>query len=232
MLDRILHPLTRPGAAALCALALALPALAGAAATAPAVPAAAGLERLWEGNARFAAGTVQHPTQSAERRTEVAAGQHPFAIVVSCSDSRVPPELVFDQGLGDLFVVRTAGQVVDSVALGSIEFAVAKLGARAIVVLGHERCGAVQAALERTPVAGSIGAVVAPIIPAVGGPAKATPETMDVAVSSNVRAIAQHIRTASPVLAPLFEDGSLAIAGAVYDLDSGKVEKLTATERR
>ena len=146
---------------------------------APSASPADGITRLMQGNARFSAGKPKGPNRSSQRRQEVAAMQKPFAVIVSCSDSRVAPELLFDQGIGDLFVVRTAGHVVDDVALGSIEFALAKLGAGSILVLGHERCGAVQAALEHTEVPGSIGKVLEAIKPAVGGPEKATPESLE-----------------------------------------------------
>src|SRR5437899_1684360 len=114
----------------------------------PSVAPAEAISKLKEGNGRYTSGNVQHPGQTAERRTELANTQHPFAAIVSCSDSRVPPEIVFDQGLGDLFVVRVAGNVIDDHALGSIEYAVDHLGVRLIVVLGHQSCGAVKAAKE------------------------------------------------------------------------------------
>lgn len=211
----------------LSALALLAGLLVGSPASSGEVPPpskeASGIARLLEGNARYVAGDVSRPHQDLPRRAAVASLQSPFAIVVSCSDSRVPPELVFDQGLGDLFVVRTAGHVVDSIALGSIEFAVAKLGARSILVLGHERCGAVQAALEHVSVPGSIGSILAAIQPAVGGPEAATPQALERAVSRNARAVADRLRAGSPILEPLIANKSLEIAHAVYDLDSGKI---------
>ena len=112
----------------------------------PTVAPAEAISKLKEGNGRYAGGNLQHPGQTTERRAELAKSQYPFATIVSCSDSRVPPEIVFDQGLGDLFVVRVAGNVVDDHALGSIEYSVDHLGVRLIVVLGHQSCGAVQAA--------------------------------------------------------------------------------------
>jgi carbonic anhydrase len=200
--------------------ALTLPASAAApAASAP----TGGITRLMEGNARFAAGKPSGPNRSAERRQEVAAKQAPFAIVVSCSDSRVAPELVFDQGIGDLFVVRTAGHVVDPVALGSIEFAIGSLGARSILVVGHERCGAVQAALEHAEVPGSIGKVLESIEPAVGGPEKATPEALDRAARKQVQAVVAQLKAAGPIVASAIKDGSVEIACGVYDLDTGVV---------
>lgn len=212
---------------------LVLPAHAALAGVAPAAtPAPSGIARLIAGNERFVKAGATHPHQDAARRHDIASAQSPFAVVVSCSDSRVPPELVFDQGLGDVFVVRTAGQVVDSVALGSIEFAVAKLGARSILVLGHERCGAVQAALEHAAVPGSIGAILAAIQPIVGGPEKATPDALDRAIRKNARAVAKQLRLTSPVLAPMIAKGSLEVGAAVYDLDSGAVSLSTGADAR
>src|SRR5207245_4280782 len=112
----------------------------------PSVAPAEAISKLKEGNGRYASGNLQHPGQTTERRAKLTKSQHPFAIIVSCSDSRVPPELVFDQGLGDLFVLRVAGNVIDDHSLGSIEYAVDHLAVRLIVVLGHQRCGAVHAA--------------------------------------------------------------------------------------
>lgn len=182
--------------------------------------------KLFGGNGRYVEAKAKHPNQGRVRREEVAKGQKPFAIVVSCSDSRVPPEVIFDQGLGDLFVVRTAGHVVDKVAMGSIEYAVAKLGARSVVVLGHERCGAVQAALERTQVPGSIGSIVDAIAPGIASVSGTDAAAMDQAVALNVSAVVGQLRSASPVLMPFVTDGSLEISGAVYDLDSGKVTRM------
>jgi len=188
-------------------------------APAKAVPDA--LTALVEGNKRFTTGQVTHPNQSAARRHDVAAAQKPFAIIVGCADSRVPPELVFDQGLGEVFVVRAAGEVIDDVGLGSIEFAVAKLGARLIVVLGHERCGAVEAALKGGAVPGHIGVVVDAIKPAISSASSAPGDPLDNAIRDNVRAVVARLRSSEPVLAPMVRDGSLRVVGAVYDLDTG-----------
>lgn len=189
-------------------------------------PSQANTAQLFDGNQRYAGAKAKHPNQGNVRREEVAKGQKPFAIVVSCSDSRVPPEVIFDQGLGDLFVVRTAGHVVDKVAMGSIEYAVAKLGARSVVVLGHERCGAVQAALEHAQVPGSIGSVVDAITPGIASVTGTDAAAMDRAIALNVKAVVEQLRTASPVLTPFVTDGSLEVSGAVYDLDSGKVTRI------
>lgn len=178
-------------------------------------------ETLLDGNRRFTAGTSAHPNQSDSRRKEVAEGQKPFAVIVGCADSRVPPEVVFDQGLGDVFVVRSAGSVVDDFGLGSIEFAVAKLGARLIVVLGHERCGAVDAARKGGSVPGHLDAVLDAIRPFIAAAPSEPGDPLDNAVRDNVRAVAAKLRSSEPVLAPMVRDGSLRVVGAVYDLDSG-----------
>jgi carbonic anhydrase len=188
------------------------------------------LQRLTAGNERWVGGATTRPDQAAARRTEVASGQRPFAVIVSCSDSRVPPELIFDQGIGDLFVVRAAGEVVDAVALGSIEFAVTALGAPLIVVLGHERCGAVEAALGGAGAAGHIRAVVEQITPNISLAGGVTPATLDAAVRDQVRAVVRQLRGAGPLLAPRVQDGSLRVVGAVYDLDTGRVTVLDAPE--
>src|SRR6266705_4213447 len=114
----------------------------------PSVAPAEAISKLKEGNGRYTSGNLQHPGQTTERRTELAKTQHPFASIVSCSDSRVPPEIVFDQGLGDLFIVRVAGNVINDEGLGSIEYSVDHLGTRLILVLGHQSCGAVDAAMK------------------------------------------------------------------------------------
>ncbi len=154
--DAVLRTLSSVTArAALTAFALSTAATVSAArastagvAPAPIVPPDVAIERLKAGNARFVKGKPSRPNATPTRRAEIAASQHPFAIVVSCSDSRVPPEMVFDAGLGDLFVVRTAGEVVTAVEMASIEYAVDHLGASLVLVMGHERCGAVKAAVE------------------------------------------------------------------------------------
>ena len=182
------------------------------------------LAKLLQGNKRYVAGKPLHPNNSAKHRTQVATGQHPFAIIVSCSDSRVPPEVLFDQGLGDLFVIRSAGHVVDDFALGSIEYAVEHLGSKLIVVLGHERCGAVDATVKGGEAPGHIKSVVEAIRPAV---AKAKGKHGDVlcnAVKSNVKMTAEKIKGAGPILTEPIEDGLLKIVGAYYDLDTGAVE--------
>jgi carbonic anhydrase len=188
------------------------------------------LNRLKEGNQAYLAGRTIEPDSGGKRRHEVAQGQSPMAVVITCSDSRVAPEILFRQGLGELFVIRNAGNTVDTVAMGSIEYAVAELGVPLVVVLGHERCGAVGAAVaiveKGASFPGSIGRMVEPIIPAVldakrGGAS----DLLDASVRSNVRRTVARLRTASEpfVLAPITA-GKLRIVGARYDLDDGKVD--------
>ena len=153
----------------------------------PSVAPAEAISKLKEGNGRYTSGNLQHPGQTTERRTELANVQHPFAVIVSCSDSRVPPEIVFDQGLGDLFIVRVAGNVINDEGLGSIEYAVDHLGSRLILVLGHQRCGAVQAAKEtiaaKGKAPGHIESLVTAIKPAVEATAK---KDLDATIKANV----------------------------------------------
>jgi carbonic anhydrase len=184
------------------------------------------LSKLKEGNARFVSGKVTHPDQSAERRQELTAGQRPFAIVVGCSDSRVATEVLFDQGLGDIFVVRTAGQVIDDVAFGSIEYAVEHLGVNLIVVLGHDSCGAVKATVDGGEAPGHLGSLIKFILPAVDEARKASSgsELLNKSIDNNVKNIVALLKTNSPLLAPRVQKGGLKIIGARYHLDSGLVE--------
>jgi carbonic anhydrase len=189
--------------------------------SAPSVSPDDALAKLKEGNARFVTNKVSTAKPTAARRAETAQAQHPFAIVLGCADSRTSPEIVFDQNIGDLFVVRTAGNLVDDHALGSIEYAVEHLGARLIVVLGHERCGAVIAALASDTAPGHVQSLVRDIQPAVqaikGKPGDAT----DLAIAENARLMADKIRTDASLGEHAKE---VRIISAVYDLDTGKVE--------
>jgi carbonic anhydrase len=179
------------------------------------------LAKLKEGNLRFATSEVSQSKPTAARRAETAQAQHPFAIIVGCADSRTAPELVFDQNLGDLFVIRTAGNLVDDHALGSIEYAVAHLGARLVVVLGHQRCGAVKAALESDHAPGHIESLVRDIQPAVKA-AKGKPgDALSATVTENARQVAAQIK-AKAALGDLAKE--VRIVSAVYDLDTGKID--------
>jgi carbonic anhydrase len=187
------------------------------------------LGRLMAGNKRFVASKLTHPNQGKPRRTALTRGQQPFAAILGCADSRVPPEVLFDQGLGDLFVVRVAGNVADSPAIGSLEYAAAELHVPLIIVLGHSRCGAVDAALKTASgvdLPGGIKSLVDAILPAVL-PVKDCPgDMLDNAVRANVAHVVGRLRSTKPVLAGPTAEGKLRIVGGHYDLETGVVEVL------
>jgi len=195
--------------------------------------AAEALQRLIDGNQRFLAGAPSGVLPEEARREALKDGQAPFAVILGCADSRVSPELVFDQGLGELFVVRTAGHVATSVELGSIEYAVEHLGARLIVVLGHSSCGAVQATLgamddPETDATPNISQLIEHIRPGLETlESAAGAERLTEAVSANVRATVQRLSAGSDVLR---EREDLVIMGAVYSLETGAVELLPAPD--
>lgn len=192
---------------------------------APKVAPADALARLQAGNQRFVAGKLQHPNQTAKRRAELATGQHPFAIVLACADSRTAPEVIFDQGLGDIFVIRVAGNVLNDETVASIEYAVDHLGAQLVVVLGHTRCGAVAAAREtiaaKAVAPGHIQSLVKAIQPAVEATIGAD---VDATAKTNVVNVVQALRGCAPILKPVIAAGTVSVVGATYDLDTGKVE--------
>jgi len=185
------------------------------------------LARLLEGNRRYAANKSTDVDESAARRTEVAAGQKPFATILGCVDSRVPPELVFDRGLGDLFVIRTAGQVMDKAVLGSLEFGVEELHIPLLMVLGHEKCGAVTATMEaiekHAAAHEDINWLVDGIRPAVEQTKGRPGDALDNAVRANVELAVARLK-GSPILTEAIASGELKIVGARYDLDTGVVE--------
>jgi carbonic anhydrase len=216
----------------------------------PIVPPAEAMSWLKEGNGRYRSGNP-HPHESSEeraymgmnsyenagmiflgmtadqaakRRAELTKSQHPFATIVSCSDSRVPPEIVFDQGLGDLFVLRVAGNVIDDHSLGSIEYAVDHLAVRLIIVLGHQRCGAVKAARETIAAKGTapghIQSLVTAIQPAVETTAKGD---LEATIKANVDHVVQALRSSTPILKAKVDSGELRVVGAYYSLDTGSV---------
>lgn len=192
------------------------------------------LARLREGNRRFVAEVRSHGSLSQTRRLAVAAAQEPFAIVLGCSDSRVPAEIVFDQGLGDLFVIRVAGNIVAPSQVASVEFAAERFGTRLVVVMGHSQCGAVQATLEELgrPAAQQsqkLSAIVDRIRPAVQGLLDSglglQPDALlHRAVRANVRISANHLRHGSAVLEQLIQNAGLLVVGAEYSLDTGMVD--------
>ena len=187
------------------------------------------LELLIAGNAAFLRGENRSELSSAQRRLEIAQQQRPFAAYVSCSDSRVPPELLFDRGLGELFIIRNAGNTVDTVALGSIEYAVAELQVPLVVVMGHERCGAVGAAVkvvtDNATFPGVIGRMVEPIIPAVLNVRSQPGDLLDNSVRANVRRQVQYLREQTdPIMQEPLAEGRVKVVGAYYDLETGGVD--------
>lgn len=184
------------------------------------------LARLVAGNKRFVEMQLTHPDQDTGCRTKLATGQQPFAVILGCSDSRVPPEVIFDQGLGNLFVVRVAGNVAEDIGIASMEYAVEHLGSRLIVVLGHERCGAVTAAVKGGEFPGHLPALMTALQPAVDKSKGAAGDSVDGAITANVALTAARLRESKPILAEMAEKGEIKIVGARYDLDTGAVEFL------
>ncbi len=182
------------------------------------------LKQLMEGNRRYVAAKVVHPNQDGARRSEVAGGQHPFAVILGCSDSRVPPEILFDQGIGDLFVVRVAGNIASSDVLGSIEYAAEHLGVALVMVLGHSKCGAVQATVKGGHAEGHVAGLLEAIAPALEAARKKPGDLAENTVTENVKLVMSQIEQSRPVLAELVSGGRLKVMGARYDLDSGRVE--------
>jgi carbonic anhydrase len=196
----------------------------------PGVTPEAAMERLMAGNVRYAAGHSLHPNVDMNRRAAAATSQSPFACILACADSRVPPEILFDQGLGDLFVNRVAGNVVDDAVLASIEYSVIHLGCTLVMVLGHERCGAVKATIDALEGRGreedrdtKIGALAALITPAVRAVPGWATDRVDAAVSLNATHVAAEIFANSRTLRARVLAGRLKIVAARYDLDDGIV---------
>jgi len=190
------------------------------------------IRQLKVGNARYVSGKITHPRQDSARRAEVSKGQNPFAVILSCSDSREPVELLFDQGIGDLFVVRVAGNVADTDEIGSIEYGAGHLGSPVVVVLGHTKCGAVTAVVKGEKVHGSIPALVDNIIPAAKKAKDAarsrakTEEIIEEAIKANVMQSIEDLFKKSSEVAELVEEKKLKVVGAVYNLDTGSIEWL------
>jgi carbonic anhydrase len=201
----------------------------------PVIPSQEALARLRTGNERFAAGagTGDEAATSNQRRVELSERQEPFAIILGCSDARVPAEIVFDQGLGDLFVIRVAGNIVAPSQVGSVEFAVSRFGTQLVVILGHSMCGAVQATLEelrrpKGPESENQESIVSRIRPSVETLLRdhdlESDGLIELAVRENIRASADHIRFDSTILRPLIENGRLLVVGAEYSLETGRVD--------
>jgi len=206
------------------------------------IPAGAALDRLRDGNRRWVTDVRNHdPIATQRRREDSVAGQEPFAIVLGCSDSRVPAEIIFDQGLGDLFVIRVAGNIVAPSQIGSVEFAAARFGTRLVVVLGHSRCGAILATIEELgrpskDQSRNLRSIVDRIRPSVE-PLLATDVARDPdalvrsAVRANVRASANQLRHGSEVLEQLIQKDGLRVVGAEYSLETGVVEFFDVADR-
>lgn len=181
------------------------------------------LAELRLGNGHHVAHRYQHPHETLERRRQLVSGQHPHAEILSCSDSRVPPEIVFDQGLGDLFIVRVAGNVATDTEIGSLEYGAEHLHIPLLVVLGHESCGAVTAAVQGGPPEGHITTLVSLITPAVEKSRGMSGDPVANAVRMNVEMVVKQLRTSTPILSELVAHGKLKIVGAVYSIETGSV---------
>ena len=192
------------------------------------VTALAPLDKLKVGNERFVSGHPVHPDETLTRIRELKKGQSPFVVVVSCSDSRLPPELVFDQGLGDVFSIRTAGNIIGDYELGSIEYAVEHLQCKLIVVLGHENCGAIQA-YASSENEKNTGDHIQNLVDYIAAEEeqKTIPDNLrsdiDILVKANITHGVNLLKSSTPVLKPLVDKNEIKIIGAYYDLDSGKV---------
>jgi carbonic anhydrase len=184
------------------------------------------LQRLIEGNGRFVAGAATHPDQTPQRRAELVKGQSPFAIVLTCSDSRVPPELFLDQGLGGLFVIRNAGNILDDHVIGSMEYAVEHLHVPLVLVVGHEKCGAVSAAVAGGEAPGHIRSVVEALEPAVEQAKNQPGDRVENSVRSNAQRVAEILTHVEPILKDAVNNGKLLVVAARYDLTTGRLEIL------
>jgi len=184
------------------------------------------LMRLKEGNERFVAKRCIHPNQSAERQAEVVKGQHPFAAILTCSDSRVPPEIIFDEGIGDLFIIRVAGNILSEEILGTIEYAAEHLGIPLVLVLGHQKCGAVQAAVSGGEVPGKIQRLVEALQPAVANAKNLSGDLVENAVRANVERAVEQLKESEPIMAELVHKGKVKVIGGYYNLETGRVTVL------
>lgn len=180
------------------------------------------LQKLMQGNQRFVSKRRQNPNQTEARLQEVAKGQKPFAAVLGCADSRFPVEIIFDQGLGDLFVCRVAGNVATPEETGSLEFGTLVLGAKVLMVIGHKRCGAVDATIKGASVPGQIGSILDAIRPGVESSKNMPGDQLENATKANILVQAERLKK-SPVISQLISEGKLKVLGGYYDLDTGTV---------
>jgi len=184
------------------------------------------LKRLLEGNGRFVAGTPSHPNQSVDRRAALTGGQTPFAVILTCADSRVAPEIYFDQGLGDLFVLRNAGNVLNDHIVGSIEYAVEHLHTKLIVVVGHSQCGAVAATVAGGHASGHIHSIVESIEPSLAIARKQQGDAVDNTVRVHARRVAEILSQVDPIVGAAVKAGQVKAAAGRYDLATGRIEIL------
>ncbi len=182
------------------------------------------LSDLMAGNQHFAKSEMNHPHQDHKRMLELSKGQHPVAAVLTCSDSRVPPEIVFDKGLGDLFVIRVAGNVLDNNIIASVEYATEHLGTPLVIVLGHTKCGAVSAAVEHGKDTNHIMQLVKEIEPAINQAKCQKGDEIENVIINNVINVTNELKNSQPLLNSQIKEGKVKIIGAVYDIETGKVE--------
>jgi len=189
------------------------------------------LRRLLDGNERFVAHQERYPNRGPEVRLRLAEAQQPFAVILGCADSRTPPELLFDEGLGDLFVIRNAGNIVDMTALASVEYGVAYLGVSLVLVLGHESCGVITAAVavarEGRNVQGHVRSLIDAVRPALDQADRGGEDFVDEAVRAHVRIQVERLAHADPIVSRAVEAGDVLVVGARYDIDRGCVEILS-----
>lgn len=185
------------------------------------------LEELVAGNRRYVDSKQKHPNQTPRRRAELSNTQQPFAVILGCADSRVPPEIIFDRGLGDLFIVRIAGNVINDMILGSIEYAADHLHTPLIMVLGHSKCGCVTAAIKGVNEQGHIAGLTEAIQPALNEAKEQPGDMVNNAARANAKIVAEQLKCSKPVLADLVSEGKLNVVPAFYDLDTGVVEILS-----
>ncbi|GAB5416512.1 MAG: carbonic anhydrase [Crocinitomicaceae bacterium] len=182
------------------------------------------LKILKEGNERYVKGELKHPHTDNSRRDNLKDSQHPFAVVLSCADSRVVPELIFDQGLGDLFVIRVAGNIAKDKVLGSMEYAVKFLNSKLIIVLGHESCGAVGASLGDSDPGGHIGAIIEKIKPAVYMAKRMPGDHLTNSIQVNAQLVSEEIKESKPILNEAVKHGGVEVISAYYELSTGRVK--------
>jgi carbonic anhydrase len=194
--------------------------------------AATVLAALKAGNQRHVSAQYMHPHETATYRQGLSSGQHPQASVLTCADSRVAPEIIFDQGLGDLFDVRVAGNVAGNDEIASLEYAAEHLHTPVIVVMGHQKCGAVSAAVEGGEAAGHLSSIITPISSAVEKAKQLQGDVVENSVRINVENVVEELRTSKPILSELVSQGKLTIVGAVYSLDTGKVTWLSESNSK